>query len=316
MPSKPPEFLDAQQLQAFVAVLSTGSMTGAAKALNKSQSVVTRLIQELERALGFSLLHRNGPRIAPTEQAIAFLGEAELYLGGLRAIGERARHIRERSAKPMTLAAIPALATSLVPLALAEIEQQNFPGRVTIQSTSAETVVQAVIARTAEIGVASLPLENAGVEVHWIGEVPCVAVVAAGDALAGRDELRPSDFAGRRLIVPANPYRLRPKIDEALASYSVVTGGRIESNATYVSIALARAGLGVAIVEPLTLSGLNPTGVIALPLTFRVPFRWGVISAMGVPLSPNAQTMITALERHAALLRGFLRIRPGDTLLR
>uniref|UniRef100_UPI003100ADF6 helix-turn-helix domain-containing protein n=1 Tax=Neorhizobium sp. EC2-8 TaxID=3129230 RepID=UPI003100ADF6 len=64
----PAEYLDTKQLEAFIAVMSIGSMTGAAKALGKSQPVITRLIQDLEHDLGFSVLHRNGPRIAPTEQ--------------------------------------------------------------------------------------------------------------------------------------------------------------------------------------------------------------------------------------------------------
>ncbi|WP_245437468.1 MULTISPECIES: LysR family transcriptional regulator [Neorhizobium] len=33
-------------------------MTGAAKALGKSQPVITRLIQDLEQELGFPILHR------------------------------------------------------------------------------------------------------------------------------------------------------------------------------------------------------------------------------------------------------------------
>jgi len=67
----PLDYLDARQLEAFVAVMSIGSMTGVAHALRKSQPVVTRLIQDLESELGFPVLHRNGPRIAPTEEGSA-----------------------------------------------------------------------------------------------------------------------------------------------------------------------------------------------------------------------------------------------------
>lgn len=66
------DYLDTRQLEAFVAVVSIGSITGAAKALGKSQPVVTRLIQDLEGEIGFALLHRNGPRITPTEKEQPF----------------------------------------------------------------------------------------------------------------------------------------------------------------------------------------------------------------------------------------------------
>lgn len=304
----PPDYLDPRQIQAFVAVISTGSMTGAARALGRSQSAVSRLIQDLEEDVGFALLHRNGPRIAPTERGVAFFAEAELFLAGLRTIGERARGLAGGAAQPLSLAAIPALAASIAPLALADLAAGDFPQRIRLQSASAEIVVQAVIARTADIGLASLPLDNPGVETHWIGEAPCVAVVAAADPLAAKGRIGPGDLGGRRLIAAANPYRLRQKIDDALAAHDVKTGGRIESNASYVSLALARAGVGVAIVEPATFSGLPIAGVAVLPLTFAIPFRWGVITAAGAPLSTTTQRLIAALERHAAGVPGFRRI--------
>jgi DNA-binding transcriptional LysR family regulator len=301
----PPDYLDTRQLEAFVAVISIGSMTGAAKALGKSQPVVTRLIQDLEQDLGFPLLHRNGPRIAPTEQGVAFFAQAELFLSGLRTISERARQIETARARPIELASIPAIAASIVPLALQDLPQDLFPHHVHLQSIAAENVVQAVVARTADVGIASLPLDNPGVDVHWVGEVPCVAVVAAGDALADREVLHPDDLKGRRLIASANPYRLRMRINQALEAHAVETSGIIDSNATYVSLSLARAGLGVAIVESVTITGLPIKDVAVVPLSFRVPFHWGVITATGLPLPVTAQRLIAAIERHALSLPGF-----------
>lgn len=301
----PPDYLDTRQLEAFIAVMSIGSMTGAAKALGKSQPVVTRLIQELEQELGFSVLHRNGPRIAPTEQGVTFFGQAELFLSSLRTISEKARHIANVQARPIELAAIPALAASIVPLALQDLPPEFFPQHVHLQSIASEHVVQAVVARTADVGIASLPLDNPGIDVHWVGEVPCVAVVAADDPLAVRDMLRPADLEGKRLISSANPYRLRMRIDRAFEEHSITPSGVIDSNATYVSLSLARAGLGVAIVEPTTIVGLPITGIAVLPLSFHIPFYWGVITATGLPLSVTVQRLIKAIEKRALVLPDF-----------
>ncbi|WP_320197627.1 LysR substrate-binding domain-containing protein [Agrobacterium sp. rho-13.3] len=294
-----PDYLDTRQLEAFIAVMSIGSMTGAAKALGKSQPVITRLIQELEQELGFSILHRNGPRIAPTEQGVAFFAQAELFLGGLRTISQRARQIEKAQARPIEIAAIPALAASIVPLALCDLPQEQFPHHVHLHSAASENVVQAVVARTADVGVASLPLDNPGIDVHWIGEVPCVAVVADDDPLAHNDMLRASDLQGRRLIASANPYRLRMRIDKAMKEHAIEPCGVIDSNATYVSLSLARKGLGVAIVESTTIAGLPIDGLKVLPLEFHIPFYWGVITAIGVPLPTTVQMLIAAIERRA-----------------
>ena len=300
-----PQYLDTRQLEAFVAVMSTGSMTGAAKALGKSQPVVTRLIQELEQEIGFALLHRNGPRIAPTEQGIAFFAQAELFLSGLRTISERARHISQQKIKAIEIASIPSIAASILPQALAALPPGALPDHVHLQTMASENVVQTVVARTADIGIVSLPVDNSGLDLHWVGEVPCVAVVAENDELAGRETLGPGDLRTRRLIASANPYRLRMRINEALQQHGVSIEAVIDSNATYVSLSLARAGLGVAIVESATLWGLPVTGVSIIPLDFRIPFSWGVVTATGVPLSATTERLLGLIGEVASTVPGF-----------
>ncbi|MBO0145190.1 LysR family transcriptional regulator [Agrobacterium sp. Ap1] len=306
-----PDYLETRQLEAFVAVVSIGSMTGAAKALGKSQPVVTRLIQDLEKELGFTVLHRNGPRIAPTEQGITFFAQAELFLSGLRTISERARSIRAATPRPIEIASIPALSASLLPLALSNLAPELFPQHIHLQSTSAENVVQAVVARSADVGMASLPLDNPGVDVHWIGEAPCVAVVADSDPLAAKSVIAAEDLLARRLIMSANPFRLRMRIDEALQSHGITPAAIIDSNATYVSLALARAGVGVALVESATIAGLPIVGVRVIPLAFRVPFYWGVITASGRPMAQAIGGLIDAIEKSARVIPGFVKHEPA-----
>lgn len=289
------KYFDTKQLEAFSAVVSIGSMTGAAKAIGRSQPVITRLIQDLEADVGFALLHRNGPRITPTVQGIAFYEQVEVFLSGLRAITEKAENIARAAPLPIEIASVAALATSLLPRALAALPGSLLPDHIHVHSTSAENVVQAVIARTADLGLASSPLDNPGIEVHSQGEVYCEAVVAEGHPLASKSVIEPRDLQSNRLIVAANPYRLRMQINEALADKGITPSGIIDSNTTYVSLSLARQNLGVAIVEPLTGDGLSMHGLKTIPLSFQIPFRWSVITAIGRPISPVVEALIKEL---------------------
>lgn len=290
------KYFDTKQLEAFSAVVSIGSMTGAAKAIGRSQPVITRLIQDLEADVGFALLHRNGPRITPTAQGIAFYEQVEIFLSGLRAITEKAENIARAVPLPIEIASVAALATSLLPRALAALPSGLLPEHIHVHSTSAENVVQAVIARTADLGLASSPMDNPGIEVHSQGEVYCEAVVAESHPLASKSIIEPQDLENNRLIVAANPYRLRMQINEALAAKGITPSGIIDSNTTYVSLSLARQNLGVAIVEPLTGDGLSMTGLKTIPLSFQIPFRWSVITAIGRPLSPVVEALIKELS--------------------
>ena len=87
---------DLRQLEAFAAVISTGSVTGAAKVIGKSQPVVSRLIQELESDLGFDLFTRYGRRITPTENGVSFYREVERLLDDARRTRLRAEDMSAR----------------------------------------------------------------------------------------------------------------------------------------------------------------------------------------------------------------------------
>src|SRR5436189_2358484 len=118
----------------------------------------------------------------------------------------------------------------MVQAALAWLDASRLPASVLYRSSSAEQVVQSVLSRTAEIGLSSLPIDHPGLEVHWIVEAPCVAVVRKNDTLAKHEQITLQDLSARRLITVGNPYRLRRNIDQALAAAGVKIASVIETN--------------------------------------------------------------------------------------
>jgi DNA-binding transcriptional LysR family regulator len=61
-----------EDLQAFVAVVEKGSLTGAARQLGRSLQSVSRSLAALERGLGVELVRRTTRRSTPTEAGLAF----------------------------------------------------------------------------------------------------------------------------------------------------------------------------------------------------------------------------------------------------
>ena len=57
-------------IELFHAVLTTGSLTGAANLLNISQPAASKALQQAEQQLGFALFSRVRGRLLPTEQAL------------------------------------------------------------------------------------------------------------------------------------------------------------------------------------------------------------------------------------------------------
>src|SRR5690606_37901256 len=114
--------MELRQLEAFAAVISTGSVTAAGRMLGRSQPAISRLVQELEQEIGYALFSRNGPRITPNEQGFLLYEDVAHALHSLQQIRQRAREIAGGSQRPLNLLATPALAAGLVPAALARLE--------------------------------------------------------------------------------------------------------------------------------------------------------------------------------------------------
>ena len=302
--------MDLNQLEAFAAVMTLGSVTGAGRSLGRSQPAVSKAIGDLESELGYALFDRNGPRVTPTAKAFLLYEEVERSLVGLRSIRERAQEIAREEVHPVHLVATPALASTIAPAALQLLAADGryaFPEHVHLRSASAEQVVHAVLHRTVSLGLTSLPVAHRGLDLHWIGEAPCVAVVRADHPLAGKDKLTRAALRGQRVITMSNRYRLRQRVEIALGEDSQLDVA-IDTNTSFNAIMAARAGLGVALVEPATAYGMPIEGMVVKRLAMEIPFYFGVVTPYGKPVEGVTQRLIDAVEKAArSTLQGFVK---------
>ncbi len=292
--------MEVRDLEAFLAVMSTGSITGAARLLDRSQSQVTRLIQDLETSLGFALFERNGPRIAPTDKGIAFHEDAERFVSGIGHLRNRAKAIAGKEPEPIEIAATPAFASGIIPIALAALPEHLLPHTINLRSMPAEAAVQSVFARTADFCVTSLPADQPGLDVQGFFEGRCVAAVAPHDPLAAKDVISIADLAGRTLVTMSNPFRLRHSVDEVLNAAGVRPNRIIATNAANNAVQVASLGLGVAIIEPATAYGLQSAPIVVRPLDVQIPFLWAILSAGSRPLSAGVRELIQRIAQIAS----------------
>lgn len=289
--------MDIRQLEAFSSVIKYGSVTAAARVLHRSQPSVTRMIQELETAIGYPLFTRSGPRIRPNSQALRLHEYVEHALIALQQINLRAREIGREEKSPLIIACTSAMASGLVPAALKRAATDE---PVHLLNDSAEQTMHAVINGVAEMGICSLPLEHSGVMLHGIGQSRCVLVVAADDALAADNPVNIAALADRPLISPYHPYRLRHRFERSLKNRQLEMKHAVETNSSINILSCVRAGLGVAIVEPITAYGVPLAGVAVRELDTLIPYYFGIVTPQGKPVRPAVLALIDAIRQIAA----------------
>ncbi len=105
------------ELQAFVAVVDTGSITAASELLQLTVSATSRTLSRLEDKLQTTLLRRTTRRIELTEEGAAFLQQARAILASVEAAEEQMAARRVRPAGRLRVdAATPFMLHVLVPL--------------------------------------------------------------------------------------------------------------------------------------------------------------------------------------------------------
>ena len=71
-----------RQIQAFYAIMTTGTVTKAAKQLGISQPGVSNLIASFEHQIGFKLFSRMSGRLLPTPEAQRLFNASEGVIEG------------------------------------------------------------------------------------------------------------------------------------------------------------------------------------------------------------------------------------------
>lgn len=105
------------EMQAFVAVVDTGSLTAAAELLGLTVSATSRALGRLEEKLQTTLLRRTTRRLELTEEGATFLAHARTILDSVDAAEEQMAARRMRPAGRLRVdAATPFMLHVLVPL--------------------------------------------------------------------------------------------------------------------------------------------------------------------------------------------------------
>lgn len=281
--------LNPRQIEAFRTVIVTGGITAAAQALNVTQPAVTRLIQDLQYALGLTLFVKRGARLVPTSEALSLYREVERQFVGLERIENAARNLREGRAGSLRVAALPAFNVGFLPRLVGRYLKQRPDLEIAIYGSISSQVVDWVTSGFCEVGFAQLPLDFPGIDIEIMPAMAPVAILPTGHRLAAKAELTPEDFAGEPFVSLEQSTQLRYRIDALFSAHRVPRQTRVETPLSMIACGLVAAGAGLSVVDPFTAAEYVGKGVEVRPLNPSVTYDIATIWAAGRFRSAVAQ---------------------------
>jgi len=289
--------MNLRQLEAFRAVMMTGSVTHAAASLYLSQPAVSRLIADLERSVGFKLFERvKGSTPLPTPEAEAFLQEVERSFLGLQVLKQAATDIRNFRTGQLRIACLPALATGFVPDVIKAFRQTNPAVRVQLQTRSSSTVRLWVAAQQFDMGLATPGGEVQSVTAESFMISRGVCVLPANHPLTSLDIIRPEDLRGEAFISLALEDPARPKVDRIFEEAHVERNIVVETQYAMTICGLVQRGVGCSILNPISAGDFSERGVVLKPFEPEVRFEYMLYLPAHRPPSRVASTFIEMLK--------------------
>jgi LysR family cyn operon transcriptional activator len=237
--------MDLQHLRYFVAVAEAGGFSKAAARLRVSQPALWRQVRQLEQDLGVRLFERLGRHVRITGQGEDLLAQGRDLLARAESLGERARAFSAGRTGVLRLGATPQTLESLAGF-LARWSRSS-PG-VSLRLTEDGG---AQLLDRLEAGELHLALTLAG-DPRFRGRllfpIRLLAVIPAGHRLARRRIVDVADLVPEALLLLRPGFSSREWFDAACRVVHARPRMLLESGAPNTLIALAREGLGIAVV--------------------------------------------------------------------
>jgi len=234
------------QVESFLEVVRTGSLTRAADALFVTQPTLTERLKSLEAELGkplFARTRRYGLQL--TAAGEAFLPHAERLVASAGAAIEAVAQADHLTPASLTIGVASVVGTSVLAQGLARIRSNERTSAIEVRTGKTSDVVKMVLRKDVDFGF-SRPVRNAQIELSPIYTEELVAVIAPDHPLTRASSPHVREIAAEPLIVVAET------VTYGYLSRAITRGGGtpprvpIQVDNTEMARVLVESRLGIA----------------------------------------------------------------------
>ena len=244
--------MDLRRLRTFVTVAEQGSVSKAALSLHISQPGLSRQLQELQHELGIRLFDRVGRRLVLTPEGRQLLATSRDVLGHVSALSEQAQLLRRGDTGSLTVAASAIQIESAFSTFLPRYAER-YPGVELKLIESPGTNTLTMLERgEIHVGVSLIDAREAEERQFAILPVKPLWLMAAchpSFPLPRGNVIELSRLASHPLFMWDANFAVRKQWDAICRLAGIRPNLLLETRAEHTKLALAEAGLGVAIIS-------------------------------------------------------------------
>ena len=286
---------NVKAMRAFLAVVTHGTVSEAARQMHITQPALSRMIAGFEADLGFPLFNRVRQRLVPTAEARALARDVERVLISLDEIPTIARDIQAENADTIRIAALPRLAFGLVGPAIKTVGFVHPNTRYVVDIRERREVERWVASRINDLGLVTFPVEHTAIELESFARIPLCVILAAHHPHADREAIALRDLSREPLILPGEGTMTRKRIDRAFAEANRRPHAVIECPSSVLACQFVAQGLGYSLSDAIA-TALNPGTLRAIPIEPGFEIQLGFVSPRGKRRMPLTEALRDAIR--------------------
>jgi DNA-binding transcriptional LysR family regulator len=283
-----------RMIEAFRAAILHGGISAGAEALDIPQPSMSRILGDLQKAVGFALFLKHGRSVRPTSEAMALMAKVQQSFIGLDEISRFSEQLRQQRMGRFSVCTIPSVGNSLMP-EIVESLRSKFPNvMVSVRVASHTEVWRHVRNRQADLGLTADILSLVELETVEQFTADCVCIGTPKWMAPGSGPLHITDLARLPLVGLTDSFQRR--LDELAAAHGAELHPTVEVSASHTASELVFRGLGVAVVDPLTGMRHQQRGGIAVPLTPALKYTVYATAMSDSRLSEPARELLAHMR--------------------
>ncbi|PRY16592.1 LysR family transcriptional regulator [Kineococcus rhizosphaerae] len=243
--------MELRQLEVFLAVVETGTISAAARRLGSAQSAVSTVVRALEEDLGAPLFTRTSRRAVPTDAGLALLPQARRLLAGAADARAVVRDAGDGPSGPLAVGVV----TTMHPVDLPRLLHRYTTAhpRVSVSmrvvADGSRGLLRALVEGELDVAFLSWPFRPpAALDVRPLVRTSFRLLLPPEHPLAGDRPVELTDLAGERWIDGPPGFGNRLQVDALFERAGARRSVRLEVPDVSTFPRYVAAGLGVAFV--------------------------------------------------------------------
>lgn len=291
--------LNFRQIEAFRAVMLTGTTIAAANMLNTTQPSISRSLAQIQSAAKLKLFELDRGRLRPTPEAVTLFEAVQRNFLGLETIEETIALLRRSGTGLLRVACTPALGMSVMPAIIADFQRRQPDVHITFRTISSYYVREGLLNGLYDLGLTtnSLHLEGSQLQTKVVAQVAAVCVMNRSHRLAANPHVGPRHFESEILLTLDREDDLTDEWRRALAHANVTPNSVIETTYSATICRLAEAGAGIGVVNPYIASVFSDK-LRVVPLKPSIAVKVFVVYPRHVSMSSLASVLMAQISDH------------------